>query len=110
MPALAGHVGVSKVYAAMKERVYFPKMRMHIQKFVAECPYCQRNKASNYKKYGLLKPIPMSSKPWDDVSMDFMTSLPVSDGFDAIMTVVDRFSKMLIAVPCSTKMSAVELV
>jgi hypothetical protein len=37
--------------------------------------------------------------------MDFMVSLPPSRGFDAIMVVVDRFSKMTHFIP--TKESAI---
>jgi hypothetical protein len=39
--------------------------------------------------------LPIPEGPWEEgVSMDFMVSLPPSRGFDAIMVVVDRFSKM----------------
>ena len=31
--------------------------------------------------------------PWVDVSADFITDLPLSNGFDSILTVVDQFSK-----------------
>lgn len=110
MPVLSGHVGVAKVYAAMREAIYFPKMKENIQEFVAKCPYCQRNKSSNYKKYGLLKPILMQSKPWCDISIDFMTRLPLSNDCDSIMTVTDRFSKMIICIGCSSRMNADELV
>ncbi len=36
----------------------------------------------------------MPERLWESVSMDFMVSLPPSKGFDAIMVVVDQFSKM----------------
>jgi hypothetical protein len=38
---------------------------------------------------GLLQPLPILEAPWENVSMDFMVSLPPSRGFDAIMVVVD---------------------
>ncbi len=41
-----------------------------------------------------MQPLPILEGPWENVSMDFMVSLPPSKGFDAIMVVVDRFSKM----------------
>ncbi len=37
--------------------------------------------------------------PWQNVSMDFMVSLPPSRGFDAIMVVVDQFNKMAHFIP-----------
>ena len=34
--------------------------------------------------------------------MDFITNLPLSNGFDAIFVIVDRFTKMLHLLPCHT--------
>lgn len=38
-------------------------------------------------------PIPIPEEFWEVVLMDFVTGLPGSRGFDAIMTVVDKLSK-----------------
>lgn len=42
-----------------------------------------------------------SLRPWSDISLDFVTGLPPSEGNTTILTVVDRFSKMVrfIALP-----------
>ncbi|GJW56811.1 retrovirus-related pol polyprotein from transposon TNT 1-94 [Tanacetum coccineum] len=42
---------------------------------------------------GYLQPLPMPEGVCEDVSMDFITELPLSKGFTAILVVVDRFSK-----------------
>lgn len=44
--------------------------------------------------------MPVTEKPWDSVTMDFIVALPKSHGFDAIMVVVDRFSKYTTFIPC----------
>ena len=42
--------------------------------------------------------------------MDFVTHLPTSErGFDAIFTVVDRFSKYVRFIPCMTSSSAFDI-
>ncbi len=51
-----------------------------------------------------MRPLSIPEGLWESVSMDFMVSLPPSRGFDAIMVVVDRFSKMAHFIP--TKDSA----
>ncbi len=53
-------------------------------------------KYSIKKQIGLL-PIPKGS--WENVSMDFMVNLPPSKGFDAIVVVVEQFSKMAHFIP-----------
>jgi hypothetical protein len=57
----------------------------------------------------LLQPLPILEAPWESVSMDFMVSLPLSKGFDAIMVVVDRFSKMAHIIPITESATAQEM-
>jgi transposase InsO family protein len=40
--------------------------------------------------------------------MDFITDLPLSKGFDAILTVVDRFTKMTHFLPCKKTFTSQE--
>ena len=40
--------------------------------------------------------------------MDFITDLPKSNGFDSILTVVDRHSKGIILTPCNKTVTAKE--
>jgi len=48
-----------------------------------------------HKTYGLLKPLEVPKEPWKHISMDHITGLTKSNGFTAILVVVDRFSKMI---------------
>ena len=58
--------------------------------------------------YGLLEPLPIPSKPWQSISLDFITDLPDSRGFNAILTVVDRYTKMAHFVPCTKEITSEE--
>jgi hypothetical protein len=44
-----------------------------------------------------------------DISYDLITKLPESNGFDSILTVVDRLTKMAHFIPCKETMNANEL-
>jgi hypothetical protein len=68
------------------------------------CLTCQQNRTFNKKQARMLRPLLIPKGPWESVSMDFMVSVPPSRGFDAIMVVVDQFSKMAHFIP--TKESA----
>lgn len=71
-----------------------------VKNFVLSCDTCSRSKNPRHRPYGLLQPLPVPEKPWSSVSMDFITDLPMSNKFDSICVLVDRFSKMAHFVPC----------
>ncbi|KAG9226459.1 hypothetical protein CCMSSC00406_0003338 [Pleurotus cornucopiae] len=60
-------------------------------------------------KKGKLQPNPIPSEPWTDISADFIVKLPRSAGHDAILVVVDRFTKMVRLVPTTEELSALGL-
>ena len=60
---------------------------------MVQCLKCQRNKTESLFPTGLLQPLLVPERIWDDISMDFIEGLPKSRGFDLIIVVVDRLSK-----------------
>ncbi|MBW0571577.1 hypothetical protein O181_111292 [Austropuccinia psidii MF-1] len=74
-------------------------MKQFIKDYVSSCQQFSRNRNIHHKKFGLLKPLQIQSGPWNSLSMDFITQLPLSNSFDSILVVVDRFSKMEIFIP-----------
>jgi len=99
-----GHGGAKRTTTFLKKSYYWPNLKEDAKEYVKTCFTCQQNRVVNKKQAGLLRPLPILERPWESVSMDFMVSLPPSRGFDAIMVVVDRFSKMAHFIP--TKKSA----
>ncbi len=81
---------------------YWPKMKDDVEHFVRTCVKCQNSKSIYKKKKGLYKPLPISNKPWENVSMDFMMQLPKWNGMDAILVLVDQFSKLAKMAPTKT--------
>lgn len=54
---------------------------------------CQCKKYQAMFPVGLLQPLPISELVWDNISIDFITGLPLSQGYDVILVVVNHLSK-----------------
>ena len=48
-------------------------------------------------------------KPWTHILADFITKLPLAQGYDSILVVVDRLTKMVYFIPTTEKTSTEEL-
>ena len=53
-----------------------------------------------------LQPNQTPSGVWTNITMDFITDLPISKGFDSLFVTVDRFSKATIITPCNKTITA----
>jgi len=53
-----------------------------------------------------IKPNEVPNGVWETITMDFIVDLPVSQGYDSILTIVDRHSKAIILSPCNKAITA----
>ena len=75
---------------------YWPKMGDDVQAYVKSCLVCQLDKMEKKKMVGLLQPLPIPERPWQSISMHFITRFPKACECKSIFVVVDRFSKYLL--------------
>ena len=76
-----------------------------VSHFIKGCSLCAVSNLSN-RKLGLYTPLPVPSRPWESISMDFLGGIPLSKrGHDYLYVVVDRFRKMCILMPCKKKIT-----
>ena len=54
------------------------------------------SKSQRHHPYGLLKQLPIPERPWNSISMDFIKKLPMSDGSNTILVIVDHLTKQSI--------------
>ena len=74
-------------------------MEVDVSKLVQRCLICQKSKGAT-TNVGLYLPLPMLSKPWEFISMDFVLgSPPTVRRANSIYVVVDRFSKIAHFIP-----------
>jgi hypothetical protein len=82
-------------------------LKVDVPNFISSCPPCQRNKACRHRPYGLLQPLELPEGPFESLTYDFFTKLPLTPrGHDSICVFVDRFSKMAFFVPCNEEITA----
>ena len=106
----AGHSGMNKTVQLVSRYFYWPNMRQDINPYVRGCELCQRNKSASGKVSGKLQPLPVPEQIWEDISMDFVGPLPVTQRKnDFILVVVDRLSKMAHFCLVSTQLMALVL-
>jgi len=92
-------MGQDKTIELIRRNFWWPKMNERIIDFVQSCPECQQNKATRHHPYGLSSPLELPYPPWQSIAMDFITELPLSEGHDQLLVVIDRFTKMAHYIP-----------
>ncbi|RVW21226.1 Transposon Tf2-2 polyprotein [Vitis vinifera] len=95
----AGHPGEERTLALLARSYYWPKMGEEVQAYVKTCLVCQMDKTERKKAAGLLQPLPIPEKPWESISMDFISGFPKVRDFKSVFVVVDRFSKYAVFIP-----------
>jgi len=90
---LGGHLGVFRTLKRIGQSLHWIGMKKRVMDFVAACHVCQQNKYLTSSPQGLLQPLSIPVVVWEEISMDFITRLPKSNGYDSILVVVDRLSK-----------------
>ncbi|GJP83868.1 hypothetical protein CLOP_g13969 [Closterium sp. NIES-67] len=86
---------------------YWPNMADDVRKYVSSCTICQIMKSSHQRAAGLLQPLDPPERPWQHVTMDYVTGLPADpSGNDAILVVVDRLTKMAHFIACQQTITA----
>lgn len=90
---LGGHSGMAATYSRIKSLFAWPHLKQIVQKYVQQCVVCQQAKVEHTKLPGLLQPLPVPTQAWEVISLDFVEGLPPSDRYNAILVVIDKFSK-----------------
>ena len=98
--AAAGHMGTAKTYERVSRRFWWPRMRADVLDYCSKCSPCQHNKIGRNARQGVLNPVPIPSRRFEVISVDFVTGLPMSEqGHDAVLTITDKFSKLVMFIP-----------
>jgi len=96
-----GDFRTTKTTQHLQRHFHWPSMHPQVEKFMRVYALCSQSKPSN-RKHRLYQPLPLTSRPWESIWMDFLSGLPTTQNkHDVIWVVVCRFSKMALFVPCT---------
>jgi hypothetical protein len=105
------HPGISKTIQLTERLYWWPKMWIDITKYVKGCTDCQCHKVNTQPTKAPLQPIypKPEAMPFETIALDFIVKLPVSQGFDSILTITDQgCTKAAIFIPCNEDITVEE--
>ena len=97
---LVGHFRIDKTWKLIGRKYYWLGLKKHVEFYVRRCNVCLVSKAVCHKSYGNLQSLPVPTYCWKDLSIDFVTGLPIStnwkgDSYDSILVIVDWLTKII---------------
>ena len=78
-------------------------MTIFVKKYVIDCDMCQQMKNHPQQPFGPLVPNKVPNRPWEIISIDLITQLPESNGYNAICVIVDRLTKRAHFIPINNQ-------
>ncbi|KAK3549459.1 hypothetical protein QTP86_001462 [Hemibagrus guttatus] len=83
-------------------------MAADVRRYVQGCEECAMSKDPRHLPSGKLLPLPVPSRPWSHLGVEFITDLPTSRSHTCIFVAVDRFSKSCRLLPLKGPPMALE--
>ncbi|MCO5608605.1 hypothetical protein L7F22_062818 [Adiantum nelumboides] len=91
-PPYTGHRGVATTMKGVERYFYWPRLKKDVEEFVRSCLVCQKVKFDRHKAQGLLQPLPIPTRPWESIAMDFIFDLlRTQSGHDGASLMFGRF-------------------
>lgn len=104
-----GHLGPQRTSEYARRWFWWPRMGRDIEKFCLSCGTCHLMKTSNKPKSGLLHSLPVPTRPWQSIAMDFVGPFPQSGEFDYLWVVLCRLTTLVHLVPVNVHTKTVDL-
>jgi len=107
--SVGGHGGQWKTVELVTWNFWWPRVTKEVKRYVEGYDACQRNKNRTEQPAGKLIPNSIPEKSWAHILADFITKLPLAQGYDSILVVIDRLTKMVYFILTTEKRMAEQL-
>ena len=105
----AGHPGEAETLVSVEREYWWPGLWTFVWNYVKGCGVCQQYKINHLPSHPSYVLIPQASTMWPfaHCSIDLITDLLLSNGFNSILVMVDcSLTKGVILVPCNKTIMA----
>ena len=97
---------MAKTTELVSRQYYWPGLRVTIKQYVKNCDICQGSKGARHASYGMLQSNEVPEQSWKSITIDFITDLPTSNGYNTVLVVIARLTKMSHFIPCKKSLDA----
>ena len=88
------HPRGNKMYRDLKQYYWWRGMKKDVKNYMSKCLTCQQVKAKHQVLSGFLNPLPLPQWKWDNITMDFVSSFPLTQKkHDFVRVIMDRLTK-----------------
>ena len=94
----SGHMGITKTYAKLRNRYFWPKMSAETSEFVQQCHICLQANLGQQTKIPLQADPPLPTGPLEHLNLDLLRISTPSKGYNYILVIMCQFSKYLVAI------------
>ena len=108
---LSGHPGKQRMLDRIKSDYFWPGLAHFMQNYVAGCLTCQECKVDTHPSNPGFSPLEVADHPFQFITMDFITDLPLSEGCDSVFMVINQgLMKAIVLSPCNKTIDALGVV
>jgi len=100
---IGGHGGQWKMVELVTRNFWWPEVTKEVKRYVKGYDAYQKNKNCTEQPAGKLMPNLILERPWMHILADFITKLPLVQGYNSILVVVDWLTKMVHFIPTTEK-------
>ena len=102
------HAGWECTLASLWTRYYWLFMRHNMTNYVHTCDPCQKIKHNRGAGMGYLQPLAIPRKPFNIISLNFITGLLLSNRKDAVLVLVDKLTKFVHFITTTSDINAID--
>ncbi|MBW0582110.1 hypothetical protein O181_121825 [Austropuccinia psidii MF-1] len=105
-----GHMSEDRTKDRVESTAWWPRWEQELSEYINTSERFQKAKRKHGENYGLLQHIEKPKHPWDTINMDWITGLVPGgkENFNAFLTIVDRFSKIVRCLKCHKEDTAMD--